>query len=431
MRQLLDERVGRVWVAGEISNLHFARSGHVYFTLKDANAQVRAALFRGTASRLRFDPEEGMEVLVYADVEIYESRGDLQLIVRQLEPRGDGALRLAFEQLRRRLEAEGLFEPARKRPLPPAPRRIGIATSPTSAAVRDVIQVTGRRCPAIPLLVAPTRVQGEGAEHEIAAAIDALGEQPHVDVILVVRGGGSLEDLQAFSTETVARAIARAPVPVVSGVGHEVDVSIADLVADQRAPTPSAAAELVAPDRESLRRMLDRDWRRLCRAADAMLERAASRVDRGREAVAMLAPSVRLAAQRRRLEGLAHSLVQATRLRAAERERLNGLARALVAGARARVARRERVDALARALAAAAQARLAAGHAAFAEATARLEGLSPLAVLARGYAVVRRASDGAVVRSADQLVRGERISVRVAEAEFEAAVERVRSLSGG
>jgi len=422
LRRLLDERVGRVWVSGEISNLHFARSGHTYFTLKDAEAQVRAALFRGAARRLLFEPEDGLEVLVYADVEIYEARGDLQLIVRQLEPRGDGALRLAVEQLRRRLEAEGLFDPAHKRALPSSPRRIGIATSPTGAAVRDVIQVTGRRCPAIPLLVAPTRVQGLGAEREIAAAIDALGEQEDVDVILVIRGGGSLEDLQAFNTEEVAHAIARAPVPVVSGVGHEVDVSIADLVADQRAPTPSAAAELVAPDRESLRRMLDRDWRRLCRAADALLERAAARVDRGREAVAMLAPSVRLAAQRRRLEGLAHALTQAARSQAAQRERLAGLSRALLVGVRSRVARRDRVLALGHALRVAARSRVGTGRAALAERAARLEGLSPLAVLTRGYAVVRRARDGAVVRRADQLERGERLAIRLAEAELEAAV---------
>ena len=428
LRRLLDERVGRVWVSGEISNLHAARSGHTYFTLKDAQAQVRAALFRGAARRLLFEPEDGLEVLVYADVEIYEARGDLQLIVRQLEPRGDGALRLAFEQLRRRLEAEGLFDPAHKRALPSAPRRIGIATSPTGAAVRDVIQVTGRRCPAIPLLIAPTRVQGVGSEREVAAAIDALGAQQDVDVILVVRGGGSLEDLQAFNTEEVARAIARAPVPVVSGVGHEVDVSIADLVADQRAPTPSAAAELVAPDRESLRRMLDRDWRRLCRAADSLLERAQARVERGREAVAILAPSVRLAAQRRRLEGLAHALTQAVRRQAAQRERLAGLSHTLVAGARARVQRRERIEALARALERAARTRLASGRAALGEGAARLEGLSPLAVLSRGYAIVRRARDGAVVRSAQQLAAGERLAIRLAEAELEASVERVAPL---
>ena len=428
LRRLLDERVGRVWVCGEISNLHFARSGHTYFTLKDAEAQVRAALFRGAARRLPFEPEDGLEVLVYADVEIYEARGDLQLIVRQLEPRGDGALRLACEQLRRRLEAEGLFDAARKRLVPAAPRRIGIATSPTGAALHDVIQVTGRRCPALPLLIAPTRVQGSGAEREIAAAIDALGGQDEVDVILVVRGGGSLEDLQAFNSEVVARAIARASVPVVAGVGHEVDVTIADLAADQRAPTPSAAAELVAPDRESLRRMLDRDWRRLCRAADALVERAAVRLERGREAMTLLAPSVRLAAQRRRLEGLAHALERAVRSRVAQRERLAGLSRALVSAARARVARRERLLALGHALQIAARARVGTGRAALAERAARLEGLSPLAVLTRGYAVVRRARDGAVVRRAEQLAPGERLAVRLAEAELEATVEHARPL---
>jgi exodeoxyribonuclease VII large subunit len=386
LRELLEERVGRVWVVGEISNLHRAGSGHVYFTLKDDAGQLRAALFRSAARRLTFEPEDGLEVLAYGDLSVYEARGDLQIIVRQLEPRGEGALRLAFEQLRRRLEAEGLFDPARKREPPRAPRSIGVVASPTSAALRDVLQVTGRRCPALPILIAPTRVQGEGAEQEIVAALEALGEHDELDVILLVRGGGSLEDLQAFNTELVARAIARASLPVVCGVGHEVDVTIADLSADLRAPTPSAAAELVAPDRQALRRMLERDWRRLGQAMARSLERCGARLARERDAVAMLAPSARLAAQRARLRQLARSLERAAR------------------------------------------ARLARYRAGLAEHVARLQTLSPLAVLARGYALVRRARDGAIVRRADQLEAGERLAVRVAEAELEASVEAVRAL---
>jgi exodeoxyribonuclease VII large subunit len=242
LRELLEEEVGRVWVVGEISNLRRAPSGHCYFTLKDDQAQLRAALFRSAAVRLPFDPEDGLEVVVEAEVTVYAQRGDLQLIVRQMEPRGQGALQLAFEQLRARLEAEGLFDPARKRALPAWPRRVGVVTSPSGAAVRDVIQVSGRRMPGIALLIAPARVQGDGAEDEIAAALAALGRVPDVDVILLVRGGGSLEDLRPFNTERVARAIAAARVPVVAGVGHEADVSIADLAADARAPTPSAGS---------------------------------------------------------------------------------------------------------------------------------------------------------------------------------------------
>jgi len=384
LRALLEERVGRVWVVGEVSNLHRAGSGHVYFTLKDDAGQIRAALFRSAARRLAFEPEDGLEVVAYGDLSIYESRGDLQIIVRALEPRGEGALRLAFEQLRRRLEAEGLFASDRKRDVPAAPARIGIVASPTSAALRDVLQVTGRRCPGIPILVAPTRVQGAGAEHEIAAALDALGAAGDVDLVLVVRGGGSLEDLHAFNTEAVARAIARCPLPVVSGVGHEVDVTIADLAADLRAPTPSAAAELVSPDRAALHRVLVRDWRRLARAMSAELERRAGRVARERDALGMLSPAARLATQRTRLQ------------------------------------------AAVRALGRAGEARLDRGRARLAELAARLETLSPLAVLARGYALVRRARDGAIVRTADQLEPGERLWVRVAEAELEAAVEVVR-----
>ncbi|MBW2372804.1 MAG: exodeoxyribonuclease VII large subunit [Deltaproteobacteria bacterium] len=386
VRSLLEDRVGRLWIAGEISNLARPRSGHVYFTLKGDGGQIRAALFRNEVRKLAFEPEDGLEVLAHADVTVYEARGDLQIIVRRLEPRGRGALQLAFEQLRRRLEAEGLFDPARKRPLPEIPRRVGVVTSITGAAVRDVIEVTGRRFPGAPLLIAPARVQGPGAEEEVAAALDALGETGDVDVILLVRGGGSLEDLQAFNTETLARAIARAPVPVVSGVGHDVDITIADLTADVRAPTPSAAAELALPDRAALASDLARDRRRLQRAGSTLLERLTARWERGRAALWAHAPSARLAAQRARFQVAARSL--------------------------SRVA----------------EARVTEARAVLGQLAARMDSLSPLAVLGRGYALVRRESDGAIVRRADQAPPGEVLSIRVAEAEIEAAVESTRPL---
>jgi exodeoxyribonuclease VII large subunit len=388
LRGLLEDRVGRLWLVGEVSNLRRPGSGHAYFTLKDDAGQIRAALFRATARALAFEPEDGLEVLVYGDVTVYEARGDLQVIVRHLEPRGAGALQVAFEQLRRRLEAEGLFDVARKRPLPATPSRVGIVASPTSAALRDVLQVTGRRCPGIPLLISPTRVRGVGAAEESASALGALGGASQLDLILLVRGGGSLEDLQAFNSEAVARAIARARVPVVSGVGHEVDVTIADLAADLRAPTPSAAAEHAVPDRESLRRSLGRDWRRLCQGMAAQLASVAARLERRRDAVAMLAPSARLAAQRGHLEHLSRALARSARVR---------LTRA--AG-----------DLAARA--------------------GRLETLSPLAVLGRGYALARRARDGAIVRRVGDAASGERLVLRVAEAELDAVVEAVRPLPG-
>jgi len=407
LRALVEERVGRIWVVGEVSNLRRPGSGHIYFTLKDAEGQIRAALFRGTARRLAFEPEDGLEVLVYADVSIYEARGELQLVVRQLEPRGEGALRLAFEQLRRRLEAEGLFDAERKRRLPAMPRRLGVVASPTSAALRDVLEVTGRRCPGLPILISPAPVQGAGAEREIAAALARVAGEPDVDVVLLVRGGGSLEDLQSFNTELVARAIAASPVPVVAGIGHEVDVSIADLAADLRAPTPSAAAELVAPDRGHLRRSLEKDWARLRAAMQSRLARGADRFGRTGDALGLLAPALRIAAWRTRLDGLVRTL--------------------LLAGA-APLARRESLEALGRELASATRARLLEAGAALAKAAARLEALSPLAVLSRGYALVRRERDGEIVRTAAQLSAGERVDVRVAEAEIAAVVSAVRPL---
>lgn len=407
LRALLEQRVGRVWVVGEVSNLRRPGSGHLYFTLKDDVGQIRAALFRATARRLPFEPEDGLEVLVYADVSLYEPRGELQLVVRHLEPRGEGALQLAFEQLRRRLEAEGLFAASRKRAIPPAPRRLGVVASAASAALHDVLQVTGRRCPGLPVLVVAARVQGPGAEDEIAEALARAAAEPEVDVLLLVRGGGSLEDLQPFNTERVARAIAACPLPVVAGVGHEVDVTIADLAADLRAPTPSAAAELVAPDSVHLRHSLERDWRRLRRAMAARLVHAQARGARAADAVALLAPASRLAGWRQRLQALAHVLRR---------------------GGEATLARRARLEALDAALAASVGRSVTAARARLAERAARLEALSPLAVLSRGYALVRRARDGRIVRSAEQLERGERLAVRVAQAELEAVVEAVRPL---
>jgi len=427
LRGLLEERVGRVWVAGEVSNLHRAASGHAYFTLKDDSGQIRAALFRGAARRLAFEPENGLEVLVYGDVSVYPERGDLQVVVRELQPRGDGALRLAFEQLRRRLEAEGLFDPARKRPLPSAPRRIGVVASPTSAALRDVLEVTRRRCPALPIRLAATRVQGVGAEREIARALESLATHGDVDVVLLVRGGGSLEDLAAFNTEVVARAIAELPVPLVSGVGHEVDVSIADLAADCRAPTPSAAAELVAPDRGELRRLLQRDWGRLRRAVDAVLERAGARLARERDAVRMLSPTARLAARRSRLVELGRALPREMgAILAGRRARVGELGRGLPREVGAALeARRARLATAAPRLPGVARAEVARARAGLGEAAARLESLSPLAVLGRGYALVRRESDGAIVRGVADVAEGDRLSVRLASAALRALVERV------
>jgi exodeoxyribonuclease VII large subunit len=381
---LVEDGIGRVWVVGEISNLRRAASGHCYFTLKDEDAQLRAVLFRSEAARLAFEPADGLEVLAFGEASVYGARGDLQLRVRQLEPRGQGALRLAFEQLRARLDAEGLFDVARKRPLPRLPRCVGIVTSVHGAAVRDVIEVTGARWPTVPLLIADARVQGPGAEFEIVAGLQSLASRPEVDVILLVRGGGSLEDLWCFNSETVARALARCPVPVVSGVGHETDVTIADLVADARAPTPSAEAALVLPDRRAYILQLERDRRRLRGALFGRVAGARARLETCAAALHRASPVARLAARRGRLTA------EAQRLEAAMRRRL------------------------------------AHEAARFALAAGRLDSLSPLAVLGRGYAIPRRARDGRIVRAPGDVALGEELVVRVAGGEIEATVTGTR-----
>ncbi len=388
LQRLLEEQVGRVWVVGEISNLHSARSGHHYFTLKDEDGQMRAALFRGNASRVRFELEEGLELVAGAEVSIYAARGDLQLIIHSLEPRGVGALQLAFEQLRKRLQAAGLFDQVRKRPIPTHPRRIGLVTSPTSAALRDVLKLAGRRFPATPILISPTLVQGEEAPRQIAEAIERLTRVDDVDVILVVRGGGSLEDLFAFNSEIVAKAIADSSVPIIAGVGHESDTTIADLVADLRAPTPSAAAMQALPDRFELARQVDRDLGRLISAIGQRVAGDALRVARLRELLRAWNPQARLALANTRALRAATAAAQAIQ-RHLDRHR-----RQLV------------------------------------EAAARLDALSPLAVLGRGYALVRHEAEGWIVRSASELQLGDRLDVRFGSGRVGAQVTRVEPDKG-
>jgi exodeoxyribonuclease VII large subunit len=369
---LIEQRVGRVWIVGEISNLHTARSGHCYFTLKDEEGQIRAALFQGNASGIRFELEEGLEVVAEADVSIYAARGDLQLVVRRLEPRGVGALQLAFEQLRRRLAAAGFFDEDRKRSVPLHPRRIGIVTSPTSAAVRDVLKVAGRRFPSIPILISPTLVQGEAAPEQIASAIARLAEVGDVDVILLVRGGGSIEDLWAFNTEIVAKAIVASRAPIISGVGHETDTTIADLAADLRAPTPSAAAMSALPDAAGIVGLLVRDRRRLIVAMQVRIDQRRQHLVRLRDVLRARSPQARIAFARGR-EAKARTAATETIRRRLDRERRR-----------------------------------------LGESVARLDALSPLAVLGRGYSISRRKADGRIVRSARDVALGDRLDLQLA-----------------
>jgi exodeoxyribonuclease VII large subunit len=388
LKGLFEQKVGRVWVVGEISNLHEARSGHSYFTLKDDRGQIRAALFKGNARRVPFALEEGLEVVAEADLTVYAARGDLQLVVQSLAPRGVGALQLAFEQMRKRLAAAGLFDEERKRPIPEYPTRLGLVTSPTSAAIRDVLKVAGRRFPATPILISPTLVQGEEAPGQIARAIGRLARVKDLDVILVVRGGGSLEDLWAFNTEIVAKAIAASPVPIVTGVGHETDTTIADLVSDQRAPTPTAAAMQVLPDRQALSRLLMRDVNRLAAAMGQEIDGHRARVDALSQVLRARSPQARVAlARSRQIRAEAASSSAIRRL-------LDG--------------RRKR----------------------FGELAARLDALSPLSVLGRGYALARRSDDGRIVRAASEVEVGDELDLRLADGAIRAAVTSIEPDQG-
>ncbi len=424
-RLLLEQAFPALWVTGEISNLARPASGHLYFSLKDEQAQVRCALFRGAARGLRFRPDNGQQVLVRARIGLYEARGEYQLVVEHMEPAGDGLLLRRLEELKKRLAAEGLFDPARKRDLPLLPRRIGVVTSPSGAALRDVLKILRRRFPAIPVVIYPTQVQGTAAKAEISAALAAAGARAECDVLILARGGGSLEDLWCFNEESVARAIAACPIPVVSGVGHETDFTLADLAADLRAPTPSGAAELVVPDR---REWLERTrvlQRRIQLGMGRGLERLAQRADGVTRRLARVHPGVVLRQHAQRLETLggrlargAHQAVALRRLRA--RHATMRLRAAAPAALLAR--RRERLERQRLRLAAAVRLCLAAGGNRLAVAAASLQALSPLRTLERGYAIVSDAVTGAVIRSASDVEPGAVLHARLGQGSIEATV---------
>lgn len=370
-----------VWVVGEISSLRAPSSGHLYFTLKDDHSQLRSVMFRGYAGLLRFRPEDGLEVIVRGKVSFYTARGDLQLYASTMEPRGLGAQQLALEQLKAALAAEGLFAPERKRPLPFFPRCIGVVTALGGAAIHDILAIVHQRCPYTRVIIRSTKVQGIGAGVEIAAGVRDLNDQGEAEVIIVGRGGGSREDLNAFNEEVVARAIAASRVPVVAAVGHEIDLSIADLVADRRAPTPTAAAEMVVPCWDDLRAQVDADARALAAAMHQLL------LDR-RGMVTYL--SKRLRDPRERLATL------------------HGQLRAASARLRSAFQRREEQT----------RARLQ-------ELAAALNSLSPLAVLGRGYSLTRTVPDGKLVTDAATLTPGDLLRLTFAKGEARGRVEEV------
>jgi exodeoxyribonuclease VII large subunit len=429
VRELIEQEYGDVWVEGEISNYRPAPSGHLYFTLKDADAQLPIVLFRRQAKLLRFRAEDGLHVLVRGRVSVYEQRGQMQLVADTMEPVGAGSLQLAFEQLKQRLKNEGLFDADRKRPLPAFPRTVGIVTSPTGAVIRDFLNIVGRRHSGLSVLLVPVSVQGEQAAGEIEAAIRWLNEANaddagHVDVIVLARGGGSLEDLAAFNSERVARAIAGSSLPVVSAVGHETDFTIADFVADLRAPTPSAAAELITEAQHKIEEHLANLSRRLDRAARFQLLQARQRLTRVQVSRAEGRIAMLLRRQAQRLDELVFRLETALRAELRRREGLvNGLTAAVLRhDPRAALAKsRERLTASETRLARALERRLHEERAGLNALNGRLHSLSPLAVLERGYALVLTA-DGDVVRSAGQLTKGDQLLTRLSDGAFTSRV---------
>jgi exodeoxyribonuclease VII large subunit len=423
LRGLIAQNFTDIWVSGEISGTKLAASGHYYFTLKDEAAQIRSVCYKMTARYLKFKPQDGVAVLARGRLDLYDARGELQLVVEALEPQGHGALQFAFEQLKKKLASEGLFDTARKRALPPLPERIGIVTSSTGAVIRDILHILERRCPGRHIRLYPAQVQGEGSAEQIASGVEYFSESGWAEVVIVARGGGSLEDLWAFNEERVARAIAGSAVPVISAVGHETDFTIADFVADLRAPTPSAAAEMVTATRASLLERLSGGESKLRQAArltlallarrlahqamdPARLHRAMGRrMQRADELDYLLRDAARTVLQRRKraFDGLASRLSRLdVRLRfAAARSRLEQC--------EAQVKQKMRLE-------------LNHSRGALTTLEAHLEQLSPLKILERGYAIVE--TDGKLVKSPDDAPVGSDVRVRLARGELAAKVTR-------
>jgi exodeoxyribonuclease VII large subunit len=429
VRALLEERFFEVWVEGEISNSRHWNTGHFYFTLKDASAQIRGVVFRSALRYLRFKPGDGLRVVARGRLTVYDTKGEYQLVCEHLEPAGLGALQLAFDQLRQRLGAEGLFDQGRKRPLPVLPRKIGVVTSLDGAAVRDIVHVLRRRYPNVHIVIRPARVQGEGAALDVARGLRAICKVRDVDVVIVGRGGGSLEDLWAFNEEVVARAIVACPVPVISAVGHETDVTIADFAADLRAPTPSAAAELVVARKDDFDARITRLTQQVQSAVHGRLHRLESRLRTLEARPGYAGLRGRVAVRGRHAAELAHELRRAVRARVGRHERqarvlraklelfdlhrrLGGIRTRLTAASgrlhRAIAERRYRADARLRDIA------------------ARLDTLSPLAVLGRGYAVCWSSDRTSVVRDASAVRAGDRVHVTLQRGELGCEVHAVR-----
>src|SRR5882724_3282724 len=430
VKDLLEERFPSVWVEGEISNVRSPSSGHIYFTLKDSGAQLAVVLFRGVAAKVGFKLKDGLQVITFGDISVYEKSGQYQLVARQFLPKGLGALQLAFEELKQRLAKEGLFDSSRKRPIPALPQRIGLVTSPTGAAIRDFLNIIDRRFPNVQIVIHPVRVQGEGAAAEIAAAIDdfnalhASGRLP-LDVLIVTRGGGSLEDLWAFNEEVLARALARSKIPTISAVGHEIDFTIADFIADLRAPTPSAAAELVVKAKEEFKQRIEQHQVRLQNGLRLRLAAARQRFSDLAANYVFRRPTEIIREYQQRVDDSSHRLARATRATlVGQRSRLAAASgkfkllspQALLANGHQRIGKSE--QSLRTAWAHRWQE---TGHR-LALAKAKLELLSPNATLQRGYSITLVPESGEIVRSVTDVKPGTKISTKVLDGAFGSVV---------
>ena len=384
IKALLDGAFGSVWIEGEISNFkHHFSSGHMYFTLKDEGAELRAAMFKGYNQYLKFPVEDGMKVLAHGDISVYEARGQYQLLVKRMEPSGVGTLYLAFEALKEKLEAEGLFDESRKKPLPAYPFKIGIVTSGTGAAVEDMKSILSRRAPHVALVIRPTLVQGDGAAEDIFSAISELEQRDDLGLLIVGRGGGSLEDLWAFNEEKVVRRIADCPIPIISAVGHETDFTLSDFAADLRAPTPSAAAELASPSQSEIVAQLDDSARRLGGGLRNRIQTAWQRLDGLSSRYGLQQPKLLLERERDRLEAQTEKMAKNI------------------------------------------QVILAMKSAKFGSLRGELEAVSPTAILQRGYAIARRLPDGKILRSASDTEEGKRFGLTLADGELEGEVKKI------
>jgi exodeoxyribonuclease VII large subunit len=429
VRTHIEREYSDAWVEGEISNFRAQNSGHIYFTLKDENSQISVVVFRSSARLLRFRPSDGMQVVVRGRVTIYEDRGQLQIIAEYVEPKGAGALQIAFEQLKTKLEAEGLFDAARKKAIPALPRAIGIVTSPQAAALRDVVQILHRRHHTVNVLLYPAQVQGEAAAIEVAAGVRYFNKTRGVEVIIVARGGGSAEDLATFNDEALARVVAGSALPVISAIGHETDFTIVDFVADLRAPTPSAAAELVIRSRQEVEEQVARLERELDKGVRYRLMMRRQRLTELAQHGAFGRMMDLIRQRQQKIDDLTHRLVHSERaLLETHRRRFDSLAaavrhcdlRLVLSGVR------QEVDAKVSAMATAARRLLLQRRSRLERLTSQVEALSPVAILERGYALVFDAA-GKLIKDAGQVKPGDEISARLARGEIAATVKKKSS----